>query len=99
MSIREAAREIVAIEPIAQKQAERNVEDIRLAVLRKKEPAAELDRATNMRDWVAREGMVLALTDRLANVLSGQITINHEPGASALNSSAARRSRPKVMPF
>jgi len=85
MSIREAAREIVAIEPIAQKQAERNVEDIRLAVLRKKEPAAELDRATNMRDWVAREGTVSALTERLANVTSGQITINHEPGASALN--------------
>lgn len=85
MSIREVAREIVAIEPIAQKQAERNVEDIRLAVLRKKEPAAELDRATNMRDWVAREGTVSALTDRLANVSSGHITIIHEPGASALN--------------
>ena len=85
MSIREAAREIVAIEPIAQKQAERNVEDIRLAVLRKKELAAELDRATNMRDWAAREGTVSALTERLANVTSGQITINHQPGASALN--------------
>lgn len=85
MSIREAVREIVAIEPIAQKQAERNVEDIRLAVLRKKEPAAELDRATNMRDWVAREGTVSALTARLANVSSGHITITHEPGASALD--------------
>ncbi|WP_010188432.1 Fic family protein [Sphingomonas sp. PAMC 26605] len=85
MSITEAAREIVTIEPIAQKQAERNVEDMRLAVLRKKEPAVELDRATNMRDWVAREGTVSVLTDRLANVTSGHITINHEPGASALN--------------
>lgn len=61
------------------------MEEIRLAVLRKKEPAAELDRATNMRDWVAREGTVLALTERLANVSSGHITITHEPGASALN--------------
>ncbi|MET3762108.1 fido (protein-threonine AMPylation protein) [Sphingomonas sp. UYEF23] len=85
MSIRDAAREIVVIEPIAQKQAERNVEEMRVAVLRKKEPAAELDRATNMRDWVAREGTVSALTDRLANVSSGHITINHEPGASALS--------------
>lgn len=85
MSIREAAREIAVIEPIAQKQAEQNVEDMRLAVLREKEPASELDRATNMRDSVNREGTVSALTERLANVTSGHITINHEPGASALN--------------
>ena len=38
-----------------------------------------------MRDWVAREGTVSALTDRLANVSSGHTTINHEPGATALN--------------
>lgn len=57
----------------------------RSTVLRKKEPAAELDRATNMRDWVAREGTVSSLTDRLATVSSGHITINPEPGASALN--------------
>jgi hypothetical protein len=85
LSIREAAREIVAIEPIAQKQAERNMEEMRLAVLRNKEPAAELDRASNMRDWVAREGTVASLTNRLAKVTSGHITINHDPGASALD--------------
>lgn len=85
LTIREAAREIAVIEPIAQKQAEQNVENMRLAVLRKKEPAAELDRASNMRDWVARDGTVAALTSRLADVASGHITINHEPGASALD--------------
>jgi hypothetical protein len=58
---------------------------MRLAVLRKKEPASELDRATNMRNWVVREGTVSALTDRLANVTSGHITIRNEPGASALD--------------
>jgi len=42
-----------------------------------------------MRDWVAREGTVSALTSRLADVASGHITINHEPGASALNRLAA----------
>jgi hypothetical protein len=85
MSIREAEREIAVIEPIAHNQTERNVGDMRLAVLRKKEPASELDRATNMRDWVVREGTVSALTDRLANVTSGHITIRNEPGASALD--------------
>jgi len=85
MSIREAAREIAVIEPIAHNQAERNVDDMRLAVLRKKEPASELDRATNMLDWAVREGTVSALTDRLANVTSGHITIRNEPGASALD--------------
>lgn len=85
MSIRDVAREIAVVEPIAQKQAEQNVENMRLAVMRKKEPAAELDRASNMRDWVAREGTVSALTERLANVTSGHIIIRYEPGACALD--------------
>ncbi|WP_242098124.1 hypothetical protein [Sphingomonas sp. CROZ-RG-20F-R02-07] len=85
MTIRDVAREIAVIEPIAHNQAERNVEDMRLAVLRKKEPASELGRASNMRDWVAREGTMSALTDRLADVTSGHITIRYEPGASALD--------------
>lgn len=85
MTVRDVAREIAVVEPIAQKQAEQRVEDLRLAVLRKKEPASELDRASNMRDWVARDGNVSALTDRLAGVTGGHVTVRHEPGASALD--------------
>lgn len=85
MTVRDIAREIVVVESIAQKQAEQKVEDMRLAVLRKKEPASELDRASNMRDWVVRDGNVSALTDRLAGVTSGHVSIRHDPGASALD--------------
>jgi len=85
MSIRDAAHEIAVVEPIVHKQAERNVEDMRLAVLRKREPAWELDRVSNLHDWVYRESTVSALTERLANVTNAYITINHEPGAPALN--------------
>ena len=83
--IMDVVREIAVVEPIARIQAARNVEEVRLAVLRKKEPASEQDRATNMRDWVVREGTLSALTDRLTNVASGHITIKHDPGASALD--------------
>ncbi len=66
MTVSEVAREIAVVEPIVRNQAERQVEDMRLVVLRKKEPAAEFDRATNMPDWVVRDGTVSALTGRLA---------------------------------
>lgn len=85
MTIREVTREIVVVEPIARKQAEQKVEDMRRAVLRKKEPEAEHERASNIRDWVARDGNVSALTGRLAGVTSGQVTIRYEPGAPALD--------------
>lgn len=65
-------------------QPERNVEDLRLTVLRKTEPASELDRTNNMRDWVNHEGTVSTLTEPLANVTRCHIIINHEPAASAL---------------
>ncbi len=85
MTISEVAREIVVVESVARRQAEQKMEDMRLAVLRKKEPASEFDRASNMRDWVVRDGTVSALTDRLAGVTSGHVTIRYEPGASALD--------------
>lgn len=85
MSITEVVREIAAVEPVARSQAERSVEETRLAVLRKTAPASDQDKATNMRDWVAREGTTAALTERLENVTSGHITIRHDPGASALD--------------
>lgn len=84
MSIPEVVREIAAVEPVARNQAERTVEETHLAVLRKAAPASDQDRAVNMRDWVAREGTMAALTDRLENVTSGHVTIRHDPGASAL---------------
>lgn len=81
----DVAREIAVVAPIARNQAERTVEETRLAVLRKTEPASELDRATNMRDWVVRDGSASALTERLAGVTSGAITIRHDPGTPALD--------------
>ena len=84
MSVVEAVREIAVVGPIALNQAERDVEETRLAVLRKAAPASDQDRATNMRDWVRRDGSMDALSERLERVASGHITIRHEPGASAL---------------
>ena len=84
MSVTEVVREIATVEPVARLQAERNVEETRLAVTRKTAPPSDYDRASNMRDWVAREGTMAALTDRLENVASGSITIRHEPGAPAI---------------
>lgn len=85
MNITEVVREIAAVEPIARNQAGRNVEETRLAVLRKTAPASEHERVSNMRDWVARDGTISALTERLEHVASGHITIRHDPGASALD--------------
>ena len=85
MNITEVVREIAAVGPIARNQAERNVEETRLAVLRKTAPASEHERASNLRDWLARDGTVSALTERLEHVASGHLTIRHDPGASALD--------------
>lgn len=38
-----------------------------------------------MRDWVVRDGSASALTERLAGVTSGAITIRHDPGTPALD--------------
>lgn len=84
MDIREAAREIGVVAPIALNQAERGVEDMRLAVLRGTASPADHDKAANLRDWVAQQGSVTAMTDRLEQVASGNITIRHEPGAPAI---------------
>ena len=85
MNVTEVVREIAAVAPVARNQAERNVEETRLAVLRKTAPASEHERASNIRDWVARDGTISALTERLEHVASGHITIRHDPGASALD--------------
>ncbi len=61
------------------------MEELRLAVLRNKAPVSEENLATARRNWIVREGTMSALTDRLAAISSGHITIRHEPGASALN--------------
>lgn len=84
MSVVEAVREISVVGPIALNQAERNVETTRLAVLRRQAPSSDQDRATNMRDWVVREGSMDARSERLERVAGGHITIRHEPGATAL---------------
>lgn len=85
MTVAETAREIVAVQPIAANQAERAAEENRIAVLRRTAPASSHDLATSVRDWAARDGTVTALTDRLADVAGGDITIRHDPGAPALD--------------
>ncbi len=84
MSVPEVVREIAAVAPIAANQAERNVEALRLAVLRQRAPADDHEKAAVLRDWVVREGNMAALTDRLELVESGHITIRHVPGAPAI---------------
>lgn len=84
MTVTEVVREIAAVEPIALNQAERQVEETRLAVLRKEAPVSAHERATDLRDWVVKEGNVAALTERLESVESGHITILHVPGAPAI---------------
>ena len=83
MALAEVVREISAVAPIAANQAEQSVEDTRLAVLRHKAPVSEHERATDLRDWVVREGNMAALTDRLEQVESGYVTVRHDPGVPA----------------
>ncbi|WP_293977591.1 Fic family protein [Sphingomonas sp.] len=85
MSVAETVREIAAVAPVALTQAERAAEASRLAVLRHKAPVADHETASDLRDWVAREGNMAALTDRLELVAGGHISIRHEPGAPALD--------------
>jgi cell filamentation protein len=84
MTLAEAVREIVAVGPVAASQAERLAEGARLAVLRQKAPAADHDRAADLREWVIREGNMAALSERLEQVAGGQITVRYDPGAPAL---------------
>ena len=84
MTITEAVREIAAVAPVALNQAERAVETTRLAALRLKGPLSEHEQAADRRDWVARQGNMTALTERLELIEGGHITIRHEPGAPAL---------------
>lgn len=83
-SVPEVVREIAAVGPVAANQAERNVEETRLAVLRQKAPVADHELAADRRDWVLKEGNMVALTARLERVQSGHITIRYDPGAPAL---------------
>ena len=89
MTVLDAAREIGAVAPIAANQAARNAEEARLAVLRQKAPAATEQQAIERREWIAREGNMAALSERLGQIESGYITIRHDPGAPALDRLAA----------
>lgn len=83
MTVLEAAREIGAVAPIAANQAARSAEEMRLAVLRKKAPESAHEAAVERRDWIAREGNMAALSERLGQIEGGHITIRHDPGAPA----------------
>lgn len=85
MSVLDAAREIGVMAPIATNQAERTVEETRLAVLRGKMPEATHEAAVNKREWAAGEGNVAALSERLSQIESGHITVRYHPGATALD--------------
>lgn len=76
---------VAAIGPVAFSQAERAVETSRLAVLRHKASVAEHERAVDLRDWVAQQGSMAALRERLEQAASGHVTIRHESGAPALD--------------
>ena len=84
MTVTEVVREIASAEPIAVKQSERLVEETRLAVLRNETPASVHERATDLHDWVVKDGNMAALAGQLERVESGHITIRHVPGAPAI---------------
>ena len=85
MTVAEIVREIGVVGPVALNQAERAVETSRLAVLRHKAPVSENEQAVDRRAWVAQQGNMAVLAERLEHVESGHITIRHDPGALALD--------------
>jgi cell filamentation protein len=84
MPVLEAAREIGVVAPIAVNQADRREEEARLAMLLRKGPKSDHEQALATRDWVAREGNMDELAERLSQIETGNVTIRHEPSAPAI---------------
>jgi cell filamentation protein len=85
MTVVEAAREVGVVAPIALNQVDRQAEETRLAVLRRKAPASKHDEAVARRDWVVRKGNVPDLSRSLSQIAGGAVTVRHTPGAPAFD--------------